>query len=57
MPAPRPLAPILVTVGAIAILAVMDGVMKGASLALGAYSAMRAAFAGVGDTQIERSGR
>jgi S-adenosylmethionine uptake transporter len=40
MPAPRPFLPIAVTVAAIAVLALMDGVMKGASLALGAYSAM-----------------
>ena len=36
----HPLAPILVAVAAIALLSVMDGTMKGASLALGAYSAM-----------------
>lgn len=36
----HPLAPIVVAVGAIALLSVMDGAMKGASLALGAYSAM-----------------
>ena len=36
----HPLAPIVVAVVAIALLSVMDGTMKGASLALGAYSAM-----------------
>ena len=36
----HPLAPIAVAVVAIALLSVMDGTMKGASLALGAYSAM-----------------
>jgi S-adenosylmethionine uptake transporter len=36
----HPLAPIVLAVIAIALLSVMDGVMKGASLALGAYSAM-----------------
>jgi S-adenosylmethionine uptake transporter len=36
----HPLAPVLVAVAAIALLSVMDGAMKGASLALGAYSAM-----------------
>ena len=36
----HPLAPILVAVAAIALLSVMDGAMKGAALALGAYSAM-----------------
>ncbi len=36
----NPLAPILVAVAAIALLSVMDGAMKGAALALGAYSAM-----------------
>jgi S-adenosylmethionine uptake transporter len=36
----HPLAPILVAVSAIALLSVMDGAMKGASLAVGAYSAM-----------------
>lgn len=40
MSAPRAFVPIAITVAAIAVLAVMDGVMKGASLALGAYSAM-----------------
>ena len=40
MRASHPLAPILVAVAAIALLSVMDGTMKGASLALGAYSAM-----------------
>ena len=36
----HPLAPVFVAVAAIALLSVMDGAMKGASLALGAYSAM-----------------
>ena len=36
----HPLAPVLVAVAAIALLSVMDGAMKGAALALGAYSAM-----------------
>ena len=36
----HPLAPVLLAVLAIALLSVMDGVMKGASLALGAYSAL-----------------
>ncbi|MCA1662437.1 MAG: DMT family transporter [Novosphingobium sp.] len=36
----HPLAPIVVAVAAIALLSVMDGTMKGASLALGAYSAL-----------------
>ena len=36
----HPLAPVLVAVAAIALLSVMDGAMKGASLALGAFSAM-----------------
>ena len=36
----HPLAPIVVAVVAIALLSVMDGAMKGASIALGAYSAM-----------------
>ena len=40
MRADHPLAPILVAVAAIALLSVMDGAMKGAALALGAYSAM-----------------
>ena len=40
MRASHPLAPVLVAVAAIALLSVMDGTMKGASLALGAYSAM-----------------
>ena len=40
MRASHPLAPVLVAVAAIALLSVMDGAMKGAALALGAYSAM-----------------
>ncbi|QGN55149.1 DMT family transporter [Novosphingobium sp. Gsoil 351] len=36
----HPLAPVIVAIVAIALLSVMDGAMKGASLALGAYSAM-----------------
>ena len=36
----HPLAPVIVAVAAIALLSVMDGAMKGAALALGAYSAM-----------------
>lgn len=40
MKASHPLAPVLVAVAAIALLSVMDGSMKAASLALGAYSAM-----------------
>jgi S-adenosylmethionine uptake transporter len=36
----HPLAPLVLAVIAIALLSVMDGVMKGASLAIGAYSAM-----------------
>ena len=36
----HPLAPVFVAVAAIALLSVMDGAMKGASLALGAFSAM-----------------
>ena len=40
MRANHPLAPIFVAVAAIALLSVMDGTMKGASLALGAYSAL-----------------
>ena len=36
----HPLAPIVVAIAAIALLSVMDGAMKGAALALGAYSAM-----------------
>lgn len=40
MTAQHRLAPILVAVAAIFLLAVMDGAMKGASLAVGAYSAM-----------------
>ena len=40
MRADHPLAPVLVAVAAIALLSVMDGAMKGAALALGAYSAM-----------------
>lgn len=36
----HPLAPMVLAVVAIALLSLMDGVMKGASLAIGAYSAM-----------------
>ena len=36
----HPLAPVFVAVAAIALLSVMDGTMKGASLAVGAYSAL-----------------
>ena len=36
----HPLAPVFVAVAAIALLSVMDGAMKGAALALGAFSAM-----------------
>src|SRR5829696_97080 len=36
----HPLAPVVFAVAAIALLSVMDGAMKGAALALGAYSAM-----------------
>lgn len=39
-PSHHPLAPILVTVLAVALLSVMDGFMKAAALAAGAYSAM-----------------
>lgn len=40
MPRDRSALPILATFAAIAMLSVMDGAMKGASLAIGAYSAM-----------------
>lgn len=40
MPPNRPALPMLATFAAIAMLSVMDGAMKGASLAIGAYSAM-----------------